>query len=170
MLPAAPRCPTGNCSSFPGQGCNAAAAPNPGSTCLSTYKVHVPWESPTCASHARDPQPGNSVAALFLNKAFEPNPIGKGHLSHPLGQCLGTINHRYRAGLVSSGRAGRHTDSATGLGEGETDAREKGATCWYPARDLGTGTLAKATDSPGLTFALPPPGLGATPGLRAPAR
>lgn len=39
--------------------------------------MHIPRESPVCLSRARDPQPGNSATGLFLNIAFEPNPIGK---------------------------------------------------------------------------------------------
>lgn len=116
-MPTTPHHPTGNCSSFPGQGCNAAAGQSPGCTCLSMYKVHVPRESPTCPSHAQDLHPGNSAAALFLNKAFEPSPVGKrtgSSFSSPW-MVLGDNQSLIPAGFISSGGAGCQ-DRCTGEG------------------------------------------------------
>lgn len=136
-MPTTPRCLTRNCSSFPGQGCNATAGPSPGCTCLSMYKVHVPRESPTCPSHAQDLQPGNSAAALFLNKAFEPSPVGKGtgsSFSSPwmvLGDNQSPIPHRVH--LLQRSRMSRPMH---------------GRRVQPPGTQQGIWGRAKATDSP----------------------
>lgn len=115
---------------------NAATAPSPGCARLSMYKVHVPWESPMCLSHARDPQPGNSAAALFLSKAFEPNPIGKGtgsSFSSPR-TVLGDNQSPHRTHLLR--RSGMsHRRCHRGWAKPMQGRRVR--TSRYPARDLG---------------------------------
>lgn len=143
----APRCPLairpGIAAVSLAKALNAATAPSPGCTRLSMYNVHVPWESPMCPSHARDPQPGNSAAALFLSKAFEPNPIGKGtgsSFSSPR-MVLGDNQSPHRTHLLR--RSGMsHRRCRRGWAKPMQGRRVR--TSWYPARDLGARHVSQS--------------------------